>query len=252
MPRVRNALRDLTVAVIDVPEVFNDRDSQSSLSPRAHSINQSYLSTQYTGYAASLMRKQSLQDWHRTELKRCAAESYSYARLFNLELPTHRVDDDWALAYGRQLRLASDPKRQARIAAQERARAAKAAAMAVERVKRQAEHLAGFRAGNAGQYWGLTDKDGAAYLRLSADGETVQTSRGASVPVADAIRAIRLIYTVMAKQREWKRNWETCPVGQFQIDRIAANGDIHAGCHFIKWEEIAAIATALGMGPLGS
>jgi hypothetical protein len=46
---------------------------------------------------------------------------------------------------------------------------------------------------------------------------------------------------------DWKRNGEQCPVGQFQIDRIAANGDIHAGCHFIKWNEIEATARALGM-----
>jgi hypothetical protein len=67
------------------------------------------------------------------------------------------------------------------------------------------------------------------------------------VPGDDARTAIRFIRAVVRRGVDWKRNGEQCPVGQFQIDRIAANGDIHAGCHFIKWNEIEATARALGM-----
>jgi hypothetical protein len=40
---------------------------------------------------------------------------------------------------------------------------------------------------------------------------------------------------------------EPIKVGSFTVSRVDANGDIKAGCHFIQWREIAAIALKLGM-----
>lgn len=244
MPAVRNALGGLNRLVLSVPEVCGVIDYPNDMA-RAHSINQSYLSAQYKAYAAKLMRALSLSDWQHTQLSELAIAAFDYARVFALTVPELRPEDDFDMAHGRQLRLAADPKRQARIAARERASAAKAERDAIARVARQAEYLAGFRAGQPGYYNGLTDQDGAAYLRLSADRSTVQTSRGASVPADDARRAITFIRAIKMRGASWARNGETCPVGQFQIDRIAPNGDIHAGCHFIKWNEIATLMTSL-------
>jgi hypothetical protein len=257
MPQVSNAIRGLdSVVVIGVPEVFNNTVYDSgmplpSLSARTHSINQSYLSAQYKDYAARLMRVRSLGYWHEESLRDKCTAAYAYARVFDLPSP-QELDyaRDWSSAQERQNRLARDPKRVAREAAKERARAERLAWDAKTREERLAEDLSKFRAGKpVSSISGFWDGDGAAYLRVIDNGEIVQTSRGASVPVYSAIRAIGFIRAVMARGKEWKRNGEQCPVGKFQIDTIAVNGDIKAGCHFIKWPEIEAIALALGVEP---
>lgn len=248
MPKVRDALRGLAFATFTVPEVHNAGDG-IGLGSRGHTINISYLRGEYFDYAKKLMRVQTLSDWQREELFTRAHAAQRYAAEFGLNFGADLYpQSEWDAAAARQLRLANDPKRQQRIAARERAAAAREQRAAVARVTRQAEYLAGFRANAPGYYNGLTDQDGAAYLRVTLDGEQVQTSRGAYVPVADAIRAISFIRAVKyLRKSDWKRDGEQCPVGKFQIDRISANGDIHAGCHFIKWSEIEATATALGM-----
>ena len=262
MPAVRRALHGLAYTMLSVPEVHNDSADfpERSLSDREHTINQSYLSAEYKTFAAKLMRAQSLRDWQRQQLMELDHAQTLYANAFGLKTDgqIHWLTD-WDMAQARQTRLASDPKRQARIAAREAAQRAKDARRALADYQRNHGALTAFRAGSS-SYGYLVAIDGSAYLRVSADGQAVQTSRGASVPATEAIRAISFIRAVKyLRMSDWARNGEQCPVGQFQIDRIAANGDIHAGCHFIKWDEVEATAKALGMvgvqlsiGPLGT
>lgn len=101
-----------------------------------------------------------------------------------------------------------------------------------------------------GMAWdAIRDAQGGAYLRII--GNDVQTSLGARVPIADAVRAIAFIASMRKLrntwQHAWQRNGESCPVGDFQIDSISETGDIKAGCHFIQWSEIEPIGKALGV-----
>jgi hypothetical protein len=255
MPAVSDAIRGLGDPVIAVPEVFNNTAHDIGMPPlsaREHSINQSYLSAEYKTYAARLMRVRSLGYWHEEHLRDMALAAESYARAFALPIPEDLVfTRDWSNAQERQNRLARDPKRVAREAAKERARAERLAWDAKTREERNAAELAKFRAGKPiNSIYGLWDVvDGAAYLRVIDNGATVQTSRGASVPADSAMDAIRFIRIVVSRGKEWKRNGEQCPVGKFQIDSIGTDGNIKAGCHFIKWIEIEATALALGMEP---
>lgn len=82
---------------------------------------------------------------------------------------------------------------------------------------------------------------------LRVTGEELQTSWGASVPLAHAIRVLRAVEACRAKGEGWKRNGHTLHVGHFQIDSIEPNGDFKAGCHFIKWQEVERVAGALGL-----
>lgn len=251
MPAVSRALNGLGFTLFSVPEV-SDYD-QGPLSARQHLLNQNYLETKYTTHAKRLMRAMSLGPWQRDELMRLADNARSYAGCFSLLTPSLDTLQDWDNAQRRRARLDNDPKAIARRDAKATARLACEARDRLSNEQRNVEYLARFRDGtNMGYYSGLVDRDGAAYLRVTADGQTVQTSRGASVPAADAIRAIRFIRAVKyLRKSDWKRNGEQCPVGQLQVDRINADGDIHAGCHFIKWSEIDATAQALGMiGPV--
>lgn len=76
-------------------------------------------------------------------------------------------------------------------------------------------------------------------------GMIVQTSRGASVPVAHALRGLRFVRAVVAKGIPYVRNGHTLRLGHYPIDRIDADGTLHAGCHVIPYSEIERIAPAL-------
>jgi len=76
------------------------------------------------------------------------------------------------------------------------------------------------------------------------DGE-VETTRGARVPVDHAARALKIVRACVSTGREYVRNGHTEHVGNYSIDRIEANGTLHAGCHVIRYEEIERIAPQL-------
>lgn len=75
----------------------------------------------------------------------------------------------------------------------------------------------------------------------------VETSKGARVPVTEALRACRFVLNKKMAGETWHRNGERFPVGQFELDAIDADGNVRAGCHFIKWEEIARLLPALNL-----
>lgn len=119
----------------------------------------------------------------------------------------------------------------------------------------EAEQKAEWLAGNTAARWHGRTEAGGAYLRaihveidgLGAMTGTLQTSQGADVPLAHALKAFRFIKLCRDKGQAWQANGRTVPVGHFRIDRIAANGDFHAGCHFIEWGEVERLAKALGV-----
>lgn len=73
----------------------------------------------------------------------------------------------------------------------------------------------------------------------------VETSRGARVPVSHALRGLRFVRAVVAKGETYQRNGHTLHLGNYAIDRIDADGTLHAGCHHISYAEIERIAPAL-------
>lgn len=117
-------------------------------------------------------------------------------------------------------------------------RAAKAFA---EQEERRAKWLAG--SGSVG--WHLSDANGGALLRVK--GDTLQTSHGADVPLAHAVKAFRMVKHCRDTGTAWQRNGHAIRVGHFQVDRIDAGGNMVAGCHRINWLEIERIARAVGV-----
>lgn len=84
----------------------------------------------------------------------------------------------------------------------------------------------------------------ATLLRI-INADTVQTSRGASIPLDHAARGYKVIKAVMRAGREWKRNGHTLHLGHYSMDRIEPNGTLYAGCHIIEWPEIELIGRAI-------
>lgn len=117
---------------------------------------------------------------------------------------------------------------------------------AAERMERERAAREAWLQGEGGRYGArFSDINGRALLRVR--GEELETSHGASVPLAHAVKAFPLIKLCRETGREWKRNGHTVRVGHFQIDAIDAQGNFKAGCHDIGWNEVERIARQLGV-----
>lgn len=88
-------------------------------------------------------------------------------------------------------------------------------------------------------------------LRLSKDGEEVETSWGANIPVKDALRLWPIIQRVRRKEFapedlgvELKFPMK---LGPFTLNVIKKDGSIKVGCHSIAFGEIEDIAIRLGL-----
>lgn len=77
----------------------------------------------------------------------------------------------------------------------------------------------------------------------------IESSRNASFPVAHALKAFPLIRAQREKGEALDLSGHTIKLGSYGIDAIAANGDVKAGCHFVKWAEIELIARQLKVFP---
>lgn len=102
----------------------------------------------------------------------------------------------------------------------------------------------------------LSDTEGGALIRakgIERDdsgaivGGSLETSWGASVPLAHALRAFRFLKLCRDRGQAWAANGKTLPVGHFRIESVTAEGDFKAGCHRINWPEVAALAARLGV-----
>ena len=82
-------------------------------------------------------------------------------------------------------------------------------------------------------------------LRLSSDGKTVETSKRAYFPIEDAKRAIRFVKAIVKKGEPWERNGERFKIGIYQLDTVSACGDVKAGCHRVKFNEIERLSNAI-------
>jgi len=86
---------------------------------------------------------------------------------------------------------------------------------------------------------------GGAALRIV--GDELETSHGASVPLAHAIKAFRFVKLCRERGTSWQRNGRTIRVGHFQVDRIESSGDFVAGCHSFTWTEVERVARIAGV-----
>jgi hypothetical protein len=79
-----------------------------------------------------------------------------------------------------------------------------------------------------------------AYLRL--EGELVETSQGASAPLAHVKKAIAFWRVLREAGKAWETNGHTVHLGGFKLDRIAEDGMVVAGCHRFQASEVERFA----------
>ena len=100
------------------------------------------------------------------------------------------------------------------------------------------------------QKWvdGVTDYcPGYGPIRLRIRGDELQTSRGARVPLAHAVKAFRIIKRLRNNGQSYERNGHTIHLGHFALDAVDAQGNVRAGCHQVEWSEIERVATIAGV-----
>lgn len=81
-------------------------------------------------------------------------------------------------------------------------------------------------------------------------GGTLETSQGATVPLRHAFRVFQFIAACRADGKAWTPGaWgpRHIRVGHFTVDRVESSGDFVAGCHSIRWPEVARLAERLGV-----
>lgn len=81
-------------------------------------------------------------------------------------------------------------------------------------------------------------------------GGTLETSQGATVPLRHAFRVFQFVALCRAEGKAWTPGaWgpRHIRVGHFTVDRIDSTGNFTAGCHAIKWPEVARLADRLGV-----
>jgi hypothetical protein len=165
-----------------------------------------------------------------------------YARAAVSHLPVFLVDDVMGqktdarsvakLEKAEATRAASESAKESMRLIRREAKAAKLLAQSPEIV---AEWLAGTRRDLPGQL--------NLPVMLRSMGETMETSKGARVPMEDARRTYR--FAMAARAKGWHKNGETHAIGSYQLDAVNEAGVV-AGCHRVTWSEIERFATTQG------
>lgn len=74
--------------------------------------------------------------------------------------------------------------------------------------------------------------------------QIVETSHGAEIPVADALKLWPIIQRVRGGSKDYTPGE---PIGAYRLTQIRADGSIRVGCHDIAYSEIEGIARQLGL-----
>lgn len=84
-------------------------------------------------------------------------------------------------------------------------------------------------------------------IRYNKDRDRVQSTMGAECPLMHA----RIAYSIVKQCRELEKPYSrylderTIRLGSFVIDSIDSSGNLKAGCHYIKWDEIKRFAESM-------
>ena len=183
-------------------------------------------------------RARSNREWYLREARQLTNESNQLCEFFGVRsrltlpdtfeemLQKAREEQQQATAAQRKIAIAREKAREE----QER----KAIAEAMEILPRWREGAANFLPHVIG-----------TRLRLTDNGNTIQTSRGAIFPTEHGHKAFRLLFRLYKRHQTYLRNGHTIHCGHYKIDRMDSEF-IVAGCHKIEWEEMLDFAHLAG------
>jgi hypothetical protein len=106
------------------------------------------------------------------------------------------------------------------------------------------ERVALWRAGDRNVRLNSWDSNIPTMLRIN--GSDVETSKGARVSLAHAVRAMRFVRACISAGRDYQRNGHSEHVGNYVMESVSlASQVVTIGCHVIPFAEVEAIAPAL-------
>ena len=254
---IHHAMRAWSGEEFTVPRL----GSSAGISVSDHEENLAYLIERYHNEKARLKRARNFYQSVAVYLEEPKRIAYHYADMFGLtcELPYHEDCEELRLHLEKREKRRNTPsavrKRMIRDAANA-ARRAQAEALANERRARLREQaqadLVKWRNGeNVYLMWEVQKmEDGSAMLRVKDN--KVQTSQGADVPLSHAEAAYGFVRRTREAGLTYDRESAVAiggaplRMGHFTLDKIDAQGNIKAGCHYISWNEIERLATEQG------
>jgi hypothetical protein len=154
--------------------------------------------------------------------------------------------NDFAKFYGLRTRLKPPADLEAMVAECkriEKAQSDKAKRAERERAAKEKEHLDAWVAGSVKYYASFY----ASPIKLRIFGDNLETSRGAVVPLKEAIRVYKILNRLRKRAKTYKRNGETIQLGQFALDSMDETGTVKVGCHTVEWTEIQRVAKLAGL-----
>ena len=212
---------------------------------------------------AKAQRALRWRQWQQDSANELYWTAEKYAEFFRVR---HRIPPfpvaEWNAAAARAARIENpDP---ASADKRERQRAQRAAAK--EARERKARELAAVHDAARRSDWRLFGAFGASgmmghFVRnsgpimLRVNGEEIETSMGARIPLAAAPMVWNLVQRVRIEAqhapdgagRSFANGLRRVRIGDYPLDRIDADGTLHAGCHTIPYSELAAMARTLGL-----
>lgn len=209
----------------------------------AAEANLKHIENRYYENRQRLLRSRDRQTWALDGLRASYSERVQFALLFEIDYTPRDVDADVAEITARWDRLEAKRNDPTYVAKRERERARKEQ----RELEKAAEAIEAWRRGELYSPFRGRHSYRNTPVVLRVRGENVETSRGASVPVHHAKRIWSAIKNCYLTQSTWQRNGHAMPIGHFQVDRIEADGTLIAGCHVIRFAELARLAVALGV-----
>jgi hypothetical protein len=221
------------------------------LTEKDHETNLAHLVAEYEMLCGKYLRARDLygdETYLIGQLQTRANSARNYASAFGLELPFLDAGNAWREIWRKRAERAArlnapgmaEKRERERVKRMER-KERKEREEREERALKCAAHLEKWILGETNYLpYDCRPIDGSVKLRIRDD--KLETSQLASVPLPHAIRVFQFVKLCRERGETWQRNGKTLRVGNFQVDRVDADGSFRAGCHFIQWPEIERVA----------
>lgn len=220
----------------------------------AHAENLEHLAKLAAAHFAKAKRVLSVRsaEWEISRARDAATDYATYCAFFGIRRKAPAIPDAEVTAALERVRKIENPD-PASADKRERARARRLE-LAVEKARRRAQAAA--RAAQVyrtnwrlfGAFTGDSRMwDGKQPVMLRVNGEEIETSQGARIPLAAAPMVWSLVQRAIARG-----GWKPCglnavKIGDYAVSEVTADGTLIAGCHEIPHSELRMMARVLGL-----
>lgn len=206
-------------------------------SPAAHLANLEGILNAFAAAVDTAGRARKYTGRHLEKARQLRVSAVAYAARFSLDCHDLPIPDEANLVEVAAGQIARQAEADANRAEQRRV------AMKAQR-RSAAKTLRSWRQGGQSLYAVGASFAPANFCRVT--GDEVETTAGATAPLAHVRRALPVVLRIQATGRSWRPNGETIRLGPFSVDSIDDEGTVHAGCHRFSRREVQRLAATIG------